>query len=458
MANGILGLGSGQAASLNSDLIEKLKAADRKATIEPLEKKLENFTSEKEVISKISTKVDVLLNAVSLFSLNQSSGVNSFNQKSANVMGDGVVFDSDDLSSLKIGSLSVKVEQLAQKDAWQTDIVSGSKSDLVNQGKITINGKEIDTDGKSYTDLVKEINNIDGVQASLVDSSSGGFRLSLKSTETGLGNKIDFNSKDVSGNNLGISDGAKGLFEADSTNEETLKKYNVLKAQDMQMKVDGVDYSNSTNTVTIDGLKITATKTGGESTINIDNDTTTLSKQMQDFANAYNDLRTEIENEIYSSESSIYDKSALRDMLSQIKNNLFGTGNSDKSLFSFGFSFDEKSGNLNFSTKDFEASIKNGTKDLEDLFAGVPEKKGIATLLDETISISGVKKGLIDYELSMLSREESMKKDKELAETTLDNKYSIMAQQFASYGVIINQMEASFSSLKMLIAQSQVSN
>jgi hypothetical protein len=33
----------------------------------------------------------------------------------------------------------------------------------------------------------------------------------------------------------------------------------------------------------------------------------------------------------------------------------------------------------------------------------------------------------------------------------------LLAQQFASYGVMINQMESSFSGLKMLILQSQAS-
>ncbi|XQC05968.1 hypothetical protein ACOAJ8_02360 [Arcobacter cryaerophilus gv. pseudocryaerophilus] len=52
----------------------------------------------------------------------------------------------------------------------------------------------------------------------------------------------------------------------------------------MQLKADGVDYSSSSNTITIDGLKITATKETGDSTINIENDTTTLSAQMKNFA------------------------------------------------------------------------------------------------------------------------------------------------------------------------------
>lgn len=451
MAEGILGLGQGQAASLNSDMLEKFKAVDRKATVEPIEKKLEKFESEKKVISDVTTKVNELLAAVKVFSLNQSSGVNAFNQKSANVMGEGVVFDSDDLSALKTGSLSVKVEQLAQKDAWQTDIIAGSKTQAVDKGTLTINGTDIDTTGKSYEDLVKEINKIGGVQATLVDSSSGGFRLSIKSTETGEANKINFNTK----NTDIASDGAAALFKAGTADEDS---HNVLKAQDMKMRVDGVEYSNSTNSVTIDGLKITATKTGAESIIEIQSDTSTLATQMKDFADKYNDLRALIENEIYSSDSSVNDKNVLRDILTNIKGEFFGSGSGNSSIFSFGFSLDEKSGDLSFSQKDFEVAIKNGTADLEALFAGKPDKKGIATSIDEIISISGVTKSLLDYEINMLSREEQLKKDKETAEASLDSKYEAMAQQFASYGVIINQMEASFSSLKLLIAQSQVSS
>lgn len=446
MAEGILGLGQGQAAGLNSDMIEKLKAVDRKATVEPIEKKLENFEPEREAISNISTKVDEFLNALKIFSLNQTTGANAFHQKSASVMGDGVIFDAEDINSLKNGSMNVKVEQLAQKDVWQSGLFDGTtttKDSLVNQGDLTINGTTIDTNGKSYSDLVKEINKIDGVDASLVENSSGGFRISIKSSETGSVNSINLSGS-----------AANELFKVNETDHEVLKNYHVLEAKDMQMKVDGVDYSNSTNTMTIDGLKITATKEGGNSTIEISNYNTDLPKQMQEFANKYNEFKSAIENELYSSESSVYDKSSLRNMLETVKQELFGSGNSGSSMFSFGFTLDSKSGDLLFNQKEFEASIKDGTEELEKLFTGAAEAKGIATKLDEAITINGVKKGLIDYELNMMSREETLKKDKEKAETALDTKYSLMAQQFAAYGVIINQMEASFSGLKMMIQQS----
>lgn len=446
MAEGVLGLGQGQAASLNNDMLEKQKAVDKKATVDPIEAKLEKFDAEKEAISNISTKVDELYDSLQIFSLNQSSGSNAFNQKSANVMGDGVIFDTDDVDALSTGSMRVQVTQLAQKDVWQSDRFDGTsttQTSLVDAGKLIINGKEVETDGKTFKEVVSDINKIDGVQASLVEDSTGGFRLSIKSTETGLSSKIDF---------AGSEQSALDKFGFDK------EENNVLKAQDMQLKADGVDYSSKTNTVTIDGLKITAVKETGDSTIEIGNDNTNLATQMQNFATSYNNLKDAIENEIYNSESSIDDKSSLRNMLETIKKELFGSGNSNSSIFSFGFSLDEKSGNLVFNTKDFEAAIKDGTKELEALFTGVPEKKGIATLLDEAISVSGVTKSLLDYEIKMLEREEQLKKDKEIAQTALDTKYSLMAQQYASYNVIINQMEASFSGLKLIIGQSQSSN
>ncbi|MDK2062656.1 flagellar filament capping protein FliD [Aliarcobacter butzleri] len=449
---GVLGLGSSGSTGLNEALIEKLKEADKAATVTPLEKKLEKFTTEKEVVTNIQTKVNELLSAVKVFSLNQTTGANAFQQKSANVTGDGVTFDSDDLSALKAGSLNVKVEKLAQKDVWQSKQfvdVNGkaiSKDSLVNQGTLKINGTPINTANKSYSDLVTEINKIDGVQGSLVEDSTGKFRLSIKSSETGESNKINFSGT-----------AADELFNINETNAEILKKYHVLEAQDMKMKVDGVDYSGSSNTITIDGLKITASKSTGESTINIEDDNSNLKTQMQAFVTAYNTLNTLISGEVYSTDSSLGDKASIRNVMSQLKEQLFSQGNSDKTMFSYGFSFDSKTGNLLLDSTTFDKAVKSDKQGLQNLFVGVAEKKGIATTLDELISNSGINKDLIDYESNMLSRQTKLTEQKDKAQEALDAKYKSMAQQFAAYTTIITQMENSFSGLKMLIQQSTAS-
>lgn len=557
---GVLGLGSSGSTSLNSELIEKLKEADKASSVTPLEEKLEKFTTEKEVIANIQTKVSELLSAVKVFSLNQTTGTNAFQQKSANVTGDGVSFDADDLSALKSGTLSVKVEKLAKKDVWQTNQFDGTtvtKDSKVNQGTLTINGTNIDTTNKSYSDLVKEINKIDGVQASIVEDSIGKFRISIKSAETGEANKINFNSTNgelsegaaIFGNaaqkdtwqtnefdgttttkdsivnqgtlningtgvdttNLSykelateinkivgikaslVEDSQNGTFRLSIESKETgiankinfegsaeilehfglnnennnvikaqdLKidiKNNVLQAEDMKMKVDGIDYSGSTNTITIDGLKITATKSTGESTISIEDDNSNIKTQMQAFVTAYNTLNTLISDEVYNADSSLGDKSAIRDIMSQLKNELFGTGNGDKTIFSYGLSFDSSNGNLVLSSTEFDNAIKNDKEGLKNLFVGVAEKKGIATALDELISNSGINKSLIDYESNMLSRQTKLTEQRDAAQEALDAKYELMAQQFAAYTTIITQMENSFSGLKLLIQQSTSSS
>ncbi|WP_198304560.1 flagellar filament capping protein FliD [Arcobacter vandammei] len=436
MANAVLGLGSGQASTLNNDLIEKLKAADKKASVDPIEAKLEKFTSEREVMNNIGSKVDDLLAAVKVFSLNQTTGTNAFNSKSATTSGDAVVFDAEDVNALKAGFTNVEITQLAQKDVWQTSgaaIDSSLKDTKIDKGILTINGKDFDTADFTYEELVKEINKeVPGVTASLADIGSGGFRLSIKSDNTGEANKVT-----ISGSTLGFD--------------------NVLEAKDMKMKLDGVDYQSSSNTMVVDGLKISATKVG-TSTINIEEDNSQLKTQMEAFAKAYNELNATIDKELYGTDSSVADKSALRDIMSKLKNNLFGTGNGDQTIFSYGFSFNETSGDLKFDSATFEKAVKTDKQGLQNLFVGVAEKPGIATVLDEAISISGVKKTLLDYDLNMLSRENTLKKDKEAAEKALDLRYQQMSLQFASYGAIINQMEASFNGLKMMIQQSTASN
>ena len=44
MATGVLGLGSSGSTGLNQELIDKLKAAERKARVEPIETRISNIS------------------------------------------------------------------------------------------------------------------------------------------------------------------------------------------------------------------------------------------------------------------------------------------------------------------------------------------------------------------------------------------------------------------------------
>ncbi len=448
MADGILGLGSGQAASLNSDLIEKLKTAERKSTVAPYETKIEKITSEKEIFATIQTKVSELLEAVKPFDLFVSGGVTAFEQKSATTSGDAAAFDAADIQALKKGFTSVKVSQLAQKDVYQSEAVNATVKDtVINAGTLSIkvNGttENFDTTNMTYKQLADSINSKEGMSASVEQVGTDSYRLVIKSEESGLDNKLEITG-DAS-DNLG--------YTTDGTTINTTN--HILEAKNMITKVDGIEYNVSSNNITVDGLKITANKEG-DASINIVEDTTQVETQMNNFIKKYNELVALIDTEVFSADSKIEDKSSIRGILSQIKNKLFDSyGTSDnKSVFNYGIELD-KYGGLSLDSTKFNKAVQEDIAGLKDLFLGSAEKKGLGTILKETLDEMNFSGGTLStYESSMAKRESTLNEEKEKAEKALNAKYEQLALQFSSYGAIINQMESSFSGLKMLIQQS----
>ena len=453
MANGVLGLGSGQASALNSDLIEKLKTAERKSAVEPIEKRITNITGEKETFSTVKTKVSELLESIKPFDLFVSGGVTAFGQKSATTSGDSVTFDAADLQALKKGITTVSVSQLSQKDVYQSNAVDTTTKDaVINSGMLSIKvgsavAEEFDTTNKTYKQLADEITSKTGMNAAVEQVGTNSFRLVIKSEESGIDNKLTI---------TGAASQALGY----TTNGTAISTSNhILEAKNMITKVDGVEYNVSSNNITVEGLKITANKIG-DSTINIAEDNTKVETQMKNFITKYNELVALVDTEVFSATSKLDDKASVREVLSQIKSKLFGTygDSNDKSMFNYGIELD-KYGGLTLDSTKFNKVVQEDMSSLKDVFLGKAEKKGVGTQLKELLSDMSLTGGILDtYDKGITIRETKLNSEKEKAENALNAKYEQLALQFASYGTLINQMESSFSGLKMLIQQSNSGN
>ena len=453
MANGVLGLGSGQASALNSDLIEKLKTAERKSAVEPIEKRIKNITGEKETFSTVKTKVSELLESIKPFDLFVSGGVTAFGQKSATTSGDSVTFDAADLQALKKGITTVSVSQLSQKDVYQSNAVDTTTKDaVINSGMLSIKvgsavAEEFDTTNKTYKQLADEITSKTGMNAAVEQVGTNSFRLVIKSEESGIDNKLTI---------TGAASQALGY----TTNGTAISTSNhILEAKNMITKVDGVEYNVSSNNITVEGLKITANKIGA-STINIAEDNTKVETQMKNFITKYNELVALVDTEVFSATSKLDDKASVREVLSQIKSKLFGTygDSNDKSMFNYGIELD-KYGGLTLDSTKFNKVVQEDMSSLKDVFLGKAEKKGVGTQLKELLSDMSLTGGILDtYDKGITIRETKLNSEKEKAENALNAKYEQLALQFASYGTLINQMESSFSGLKMLIQQSNSGN
>ena len=438
MANGVLGLGAGQAASLNSDLIEKLKTAERKSAVAPIEAKIEKMVKEKETFSTIEKKVAELLESIKPFDLFVSGAVTAFEQKSATTSGDSVTFDAADVKALKKGFTSVDIKTLAQKDVYQTNDVTGVQKDqVIGKGDLIVNGQVFKTDNLTYKQLADEINTKEGMSASLEQVGTDSYRLVIKSKESGLDNA------------LLITGDAKSALGLDVT--ENHKQT----AQNMKATVEGVEYNVSSNSLVVDGLKISANK-AGISTINVTEDNSQIEAQMKNFVDKYNELVALIETETLGSDSSLNDRSSIKGIVNQIKDKLFGSYGAagDKSVFNFGIELD-KFGGLSIDSKKFNEAVQKDMVGLKDLFIGSAEKKGLGTVLKETLDTMKFTGGVLNtYDAAMKTREKLLNENKEKAEKSLDVKYQQLALQFSSYGALINQMESSFSGLKLMIQQS----
>jgi len=450
--------GSDATQSLNGEMINKIRAAEEKAVLDPITEDLENWEIESEKITELQGLINNFLETVKPFDLFSTSN-NAFEQISASSTGTGAIFDASDVGSLKEGTVVVEVGTLAQKDVWQSsgytgvakDAALGDAGDLVITGAGGANVTIADVNGMTLQEIADTINTSAIAVASIEQTGDDEYKLVIKSSEPGVDNALTFS---------GSSALAADYNDATDANGDGKPDNHPQSAQNLTATVDGVAYNVSSNSITIDGnLKITATEANTTSTLSISKDDSSIVPAVQDMANAYNEIAAFITVEIYDSESVIGDKGSLRDMLSNLKNMFFGDyGLNDANAVNFGLSFD-KEGLLNVDAQVLGAALTDDYDAVKDYFLGAAEDKGFGTLMKEHLDNINSYDGLMSsYADSMLDRKTTLEEEKEKTLESLDIKYNTMAQQFAAYGALIAQMESSFSGLQMMIQQSTASN
>jgi len=454
MADGILGLGTGNSVELSQALIDKLKKAESKARIDPLTKQIDKITSvekgkegEEYVFTEIQKKVSDLLDTAKLFDLYNDDHTNVFEKLNASSTGNSAIFSVDDTSMLQAGTQNISVAQVATRDAYQSTRIVDKTAKLTGDITITVNGKPqlISAKGLSYEDLAKKINEDPDVTASIenvgpdpVDPTKnpGQFKLIITSAKTGEINKI------------GISSNVSGLSFTQT-----------VVAKDMIATLNGVKYKLPSNQMQMaDGLKINVVSIG-KSAVSISKSTDSIVPSAKKLVQQYNDLVKFVSDQRYDKDSPLSDDDTFKQMDDSIKNIFFGAyGKNPKtsplSLFNYGFSI-QKDGSMSLDAAKFSKALSDHPDDVKSLFVGVAEAEGVGTKLKAYIDQLNYPDGLLtQYDKNMHTRLTKLQADKTKAQKQLDDKYSQMAQRFAAYTAIISRMQSSFGGLQMMIAQS----
>lgn len=423
-----LGFGSGV---LKQETLDKLKEAEQKARIDPYTKKIEENTTKQKDLTELKTKLSAFQATVS--SLGDSTAFAK--RKVIASITDNPPASLSVTSGVALQSMNINVTQLAQKDVYQskglvndTGFINASLDKATNLTFFS-NGKEYSVTvdkNTTYKDLADKINEASGgeIVAKIVNTGEKDvpYRLTLTSKETGEDSAISFypGKKNAEGkyeideNALGIFSSLGWELDQKSAGLETFdpskdKKglgivdneddpLHIQKAQDAKFTMDGIKMTRSSNTITDLGVGITLTlnKTG-EINFDVQQDSESVTKAMQDMVDAYNDLVLNLNAATdYNSETgtkgSLQGVTEVNSIRSSIISVLFKTQSVDGtveddngnkvntkvmlSLQDYGLSMTD-SGTLKFDSSTFESKMKENPDLTESFFSGITQYKDI---------------------------------------------------------------------------------
>lgn len=439
MADGILGLGTSGSVDLNDELLTKLKTAESTSKLDPITADIEETEAVIVAVDEIEVVMMELLDLVESFDL-FTTDTNAFNEVYATTSGSSVSFDATDTTNLKEGTINVSVSQLAQKDVYQSNLIT-NVDEKIGSGELSITVGEdtytFSTDSYTYAQLADELNTYSKLDVALEQVSDGSYRMIIKSSESGLSNEMTITQTDI---DLGFEE----------------EENHVLNAQNLLATVDGISYDISTNTITMkSGLVISALETG-DSSISLQKDTSSIISNIENIADKYNEL-VDLMNTYTLGDSDttaiITDSSTLKTIMNAVKDIFFDSYGleDEENIFKYGITFDS-SGYMQIDSSELSTAISENFDDLKELFVGYAEKEGIGTrlktYLDSLDDLDGL---LTTYKEKLDNDLDTLNDDYESESEKLDEKYEQMAQQFADYTVIITAMENSFASLKAII-------
>ncbi len=189
-----LGLGS---KVLNYDVIDKLKDADEKALIAPLDKKMEQNVEKQKALVEIKTLLSALKGPVKTL-----SDYSTYISRKSNVTGDALSASVG--AGVPIQDIKVDVQNLAQGDINELGAKFSSRDDIFSQVDTTL---KFYTQNKDYTVSIKAGMTLGDVAQSITDATNGEvmgivmktggndpYQLMVNTKNTGEDNRIYFGS------------------------------------------------------------------------------------------------------------------------------------------------------------------------------------------------------------------------------------------------------------------------
>ena len=350
------------------------------------------------------------------------------------------------------GHYDVVVQELAraQVTASNSTAPDADTTAVATGGTITINGTTVTLSGSStLKQLAAAINdNADtGVNAAVVQSGAGAFKLVLTAKNTGAANAFTIANALTGGSGVTFTDtdgdGLSGNSDAD----------NAVKATNAALLVNNIAVSSATNTIdsAIPGSTITLYKKDPAETIAVDvvADPAALKSKVQSFIFAYNDLLKFAGDQATTAKNGDPASIGRDPLLRQLRNSLrstvntsfAATGSADKYLSQVGIEFTQ-SGTMQLNDAKFTDAVKSGLADLSKLFGGTASTDGafdsVKKLLESYTESDGIFSDLQDRLNAQIQR---LGKQMDAMQVRLAAQRSALQQEFTAADRAMSQLK-----------------
>jgi flagellar hook-associated protein 2 len=460
-----LGIGSGV---LTADVIDQLKSADESRIITPIDDKITLNTQQQDAEKLLSSLMSSFKASASSLSYDTL-----FDAKTVDVTGLAEVTVD---AGANVESFTLETTTLAKKDVVQSGSFTDSNITTVGSSNaadyagtetldITINGTTYNIPYNETTtldDLAQAITDgVSGnVKASVLQTGASAYSLVLTSATTGANQAITLtDSGGLLKNELLAYDAA-----TNPTGYQTIQA-----ATDASFKYNGIAVTRSTNEISdlILGVNITLKSEGDISNINIKQNTTSITDEMQLFVDNYNNLISNLNDmTVYNKDTGakgvFNDDSfikSIRQDITQAITQRFGS----ESIIDYGIDL-TRDGTMTFDKSVLESKLASNPDTVKLFFTGGVDSSGntktglFVNINDKLNSYTGYGKALSTFETSLQTDAQNLSDKKLSAQASLDARYEIMTKRFTAYDSIISRLNSQFSSLQQMIdAQSSSS-
>ena len=334
------------------------------------------------------------------------------------------------------GSYSFQVTTLAQSQKLQSTAAFSSVTDTLGYGTLTVSfgtystatspatptftlnpdksNKSI-TIGSGQSSLLGVRNAINaaniGISANIINDGTSGNHLVITSNDTGETNALRITVADSDGSNTTASGLSNLAYDpVNSINNMTVPSGGA--AQNASLKIDGINISKASNTITdaIQGVTLNLTNVSSTATkLTVAQDSSATQTALQSFVTAYNTVNkaiTDLSKYDLSTKKAavLYGDSSLTTLKSQMRgvfNKALSTsGGGLTNLTEVGIAF-QKDGTLALDTTKLNTTLRDSTKDVSTLFAALGKPSDSLVNFDK--STTATKNGIYTLSISQLA-------------------------------------------------------